>query len=404
MGTFRTSFKLYGKEGTWKDCILYEGRFSYASGYEYAKISDLSQRGTALSTTYATLGVNEQDIINFEGGYMGNDHKGVYFVGKGRSSPEVKYTHAPSGIAPQEYYAACLGGSVYWWKDGNKTIFARINGDSKNNGISNDVIAEFELPAGYYFLPLHRYNAGITVPLRAYNGSSNQAAFYLLNTATGTVENVGTITAGTTNCNSLVLDDGTEYHFLWNGSSKWLARFKDGVSTITSLSISGTYSNAALYYDKTAQKLVLYLGNVTASGTSRTFATKGYQLDPDTYAETELTLPTALTIDVDSSGDSGYGNRDTAQAVALLNGTSSTQTSYGKNTYDGKICLDNPVTPFNYAYFDANTGKRTPQQFLFLHGWSGYNYYSEPHRVAYIDNLYYETSANNIVYVRATQG
>ena len=404
MGTFSTSFKLYGKEGTWKDCVLYEGRFSYASGYEYAKISDLSQRGSAISTTYATLGINEQDIINFEGGYMGNDHKGVYFVGKGRTSPEVKYTHAPSGIAPADYYASCLGGSVYWWKDGNKTIFARINGDSKNNGITNEVFAEFELPAGYYFLPLHRYNAGITVPLRAYNGSVNQSAFYLLNTATGTVENVGTITAGTTNCNSLVLDDGTEYHFLWNGSSKWLARFKDGVSTITSLSISGTYSNAALYYDKTAQKLVLYLGNVTASGTSRTFATNGYQIDPDTYAETELTLPTYITVDVDSSGDSGYGNRDTAQAAVLLNGTSSTQTEYGKNTYDGKIVIDNPVTQFNYAYFDASTGKRTPQQFLILHGWSGYNYYSEPHRVCYIDNLYYESSANNIVYVRATQG
>lgn len=403
MGTFSTSFKLYGKEGTWKDCVLYEGRFSYASGYEYCRMSDFA-RGMALSTTYATLGVNEQDIVNFQGGYMQQAHKNVNFVGKGRSSGDIPYTHAPSQTAPNDCYASCLGGSVYWWKDGDITKFARINGDSKNGGISNEVFAEFELPSGYYFLPLHRYNAGITVPLRAYNGSSNQAAFYLLNTATGTVENVGTITAGTTNCNSLVLDNGDEYHFLWNGSSKWLAKFKDGEASITSLSISGTYSNAALYYDKTAQKLVLYMGNVTASGTSRVFATKGYQIDPSTYEATELTLPTYITVDVDSSGDSGYADRDTAQAAVLLNGTSSTQTQYGKNTYDGKIVIDNPVTQFNYGYFDANSGKRTPQQFLILHGWSGYNYYSEPHRVCYLDNLYYEESSDNIVFVRATQG
>lgn len=402
MGTFNTSFKLYGKEGTWRDCVLYEGYFSYASGYEYAKISDLSDRGRAISTAYATLGINEQDIVNYKGGYIGDGYKGCYYVGKGRSSSEVQYTHAPSGVAPSDCYASCLGGSVYWWKDGNKTIFARIIGDSKNNGITNEVIAEFELPAGYYFLPYHRYNAGITIPLKAFNGSNLQPDFYMLNTATRTVENVGPITAWTQNCKSIVLDNGDEYHFLWKDSSKWLARFKDGVSSITTLSISGTYSNAALYYDKTAQKLVLYLGNVTSSGTSRTFATKGYQIDPGTYEATELTLPTYITIDVDSSGDI-FGDRDTAQAAVLLNGTSSTQTQYGKNTYDGKIVIDNPVTQFNYAYFDASTGKRTPQQFLVLHGWTGYSSpYAQPHRVCYIDNLYYEASSDNLVFVRAT--
>lgn len=403
-----TSFDVMVKDGSWKGCAIYPGFRPYDNMWDWVKISDFTKG--SISVAYpGTAGLNDEDVVSYSRGW-GSDSQSsrASFTGKGVYG-NGNFSLAPNGKVEQYYFAPCLGGSMYWWEDGNDMVFARVDADSKNGEIGNEIISRVS-KANYKANTL--YNSGVTVPLNASTGAGVYGKVYILNTSDGTITPMHTFSTSTKN-ESVVLDDGTEYHFFhpYEGSSgsdtdKYLVEFKDGALSGHSLSITGYYEYAALHYDATDDVLVLYLGNKKYQNSAYTYTTKCYKIDRYDYSVTEVTLPTSLIItQMDTSEDSSHVGYDTAEAVVLLNGTTTGQTANSRYAYNGRICVGNPVTQYNYGYFDAYNGKRTPQQFLMLEGWNGYGYYSANYkRIAYIDNLYFEESENNRIFLNVYHG
>lgn len=403
-----TSFDVIVKDGSWKGCAIYPGFRPYDNMWDWVKISDFTKG--SISVAYpGTAGLNDEDVVSYSRGW-GSDSQSsrASFTGKGVYG-NGNFSLAPNGKVEQYYFAPCLGGSMYWWEDGNDMVFARVDADSKNGEIGNEIISRVS-KANYKANTL--YNSGVTVPLYASTGAGVYGKVYILNTSDGTITPMHTFSTSTKN-ESVVLDDGSEYHFFhpYEGSSgsdpdKYLVEFKDGVLHGHSLSIAGYYEYAALHYDASDEVLVLYLGNKTYSNSNYTYTTKCYKIDPSDYSVTEVTLPTSLIItQMDTSEDSSHVGYDTAEAVVLLNGTTTGQSEHSRYVYNGRICVGNPVTQYNYGYFDAYNGKRTPQQFLMLDGWGSYSYYSANyHRICYVDNLYFEESENNRIFLNVYHG
>ena len=396
-----TSFDVIVKDGSWKGCAIYPGFRPYDNMWDWVKISDFTKG--SISVAYpGVAGLNDEDVVSYSRGW-GSDSQSsqARFTGNGISGAG-SFSLAPSGKVEQYYFSPCLGGSAYWWIDSDKTVFARVDGDSKNGQISNQLIGD---AAAGNFKAYNLYSSGVMVPM--YDATTGEyGKVYVLNTSDGTFTLMHTFeTTGSLKCEGLVLDDGSEYYFVHPGSGssaeKYMIRYKDGVLSGHSFSIAGYYDYAALHYDADEDVLVLYLGNKTYSSSTYTYTTKCYKIDRYDYSVTEVTLPTSLIItNMDTSEDSSHVGYDTAEAVVLLNGTTTGQTANSRYVYNGRICVGNPVTQYNYGYFDAYNGKRTPQQFLMLDGWGGYGYYGGNNkRIAYIDNLYFEESENNRIFL-----
>ena len=398
MSTFQTSFGIYLKEGTWKNCSLYEGRFSYASGYEYRKMTDLTDAGTALSTTYQSLTINEQDILNLGGGYMSNTYVRVNYVGKGQSKTQ-DYAYGTSGPNDRVFFPI-LGGCGYAYLDNGKLKFVNMMGDSKNGAISQRIMGEFTPPtANALPVAMQGFYSGIIVPLK---GSSSNTSYYCYYPQTGEFKQVSAVTGLTLDAGAvLVLDNMDSYFFLRKTGAKYMHTFVNGVEHFYDLSAldATDYDSSQLCYDAVNECILLYLGKRTDNNSTLTQVTKCYKLDMDGKTKIEeVTLPNSVVLPTTSDSDDSYG-------CILLNGSSSNRV-YQHSRYmyldsNGYQIAQNPVVRFNYANFGAN-GKQTPQQYLMMQAWYGYDYYSQPIRIAYFDNLYFDNSGDAKIFKRAT--
>lgn len=402
-----TSFDVMVKNGTWNGRVLYPGYRPYDALWDWLKVDDFTQG--SLSVAYpGNTGLNEQDVVPFSQNWGTHDCDTVRFSGNGISKG-VTPSLAPSSKFNNYKGSGCLGGVVYWWEDNGKTVFARMEADSANGLIHQDTIGTATPPSGKTFWAYSKMNAGVTVPV--YAGSDNNDVYdkriYALNSSDGTVTKLGEFAESTNKCvNSVVLDDGTEYHLFGQcstsvGGDKYLIQYKDGELSIHTLAIPGKYEHMSMQYDATNDVLVAYFGNKTYNNPNYTYETKCYQIDRTDFSVTEVNLPNYLIIEtIDNSGDASHSSYDTAEAVVLLNGTTDGRTAHDRITYNGRICIDDPVTMYDYGYFDPTNGKRTPQQFLMLKGWNSYNYYwNQNYRICYIDNLYYQQSNDNKIFL-----
>ena len=215
---------------------------------------------------------------------------------------------------------------------------------------------------------------------------------------------------------SLRLENGDSYFFVGCGIPKYMHAYVGGVhhwydlSSIDSLDAGSGYFSYGLYHDKTLNNLVLYI--CRCSGTSPFSGwvnTHAYKLSMDGHSViSSVSLPSYLDVPVDPNAtDIAYYEQATTFRV-WMNGSNlttyfpSTVDGVRLNTFDMMLHFSNVSSsgylskPRNYVDFSGYDKMPADRQYLI-----GTTYTASVHnyvqRCVYIDNLYMQDSAGNVV-------
>lgn len=353
----------------------------------------------------AELYCNDHEMISKSGS------SDIYYEGR-----DIRTSSSPSDT-PEDMTGAPDGYVYSVYDSGNNTrAFYWVHGNSIDGDISEEEIGSYSsATAAFDFTNVSIYSGDII-------GFIDGTKYGYLDLNAGTVVanyvNLGSLGFTTDWWSSVCcLENGDVYIFVGGGVPKIMHTYIGGVhawhdlSGIDSLDLElSSYFRYGVYHDKAAYNLVLYICKVNGSNmSSQTVTTHCYKLS--TNGQTVIgtvALPSYLDVPVDpNAGEIAAIEQATAFRV-WMNGSG--LDCYFPNTVDG-IRLDTFDKMLHFTkyqssgylskprnYVDFSGYEKTPADVQYLIGTTyTASMYSMNQRCVYIDNLYMQDSANNIV-------
>lgn len=352
----------------------------------------------------ADLYCNDHEFISNRGGDL-------YYEGR-----DVRTSSSPANT-PEKIQGA-KGGYVYSVFDGNNTrTFYKVTGNSEEGDLDEEELGSYNTASSTFSFACPGYFSGDII------GFIDGTKYGYIDTKNGTITadyvNMGTLgfSANRWRGAALRLENGDVYTFVGYGVPKFMHAFVNGahhyydLSSLDALADDSTnFFRYGLYHDQLGNNLVLYVCKVYNSNMQYyTVVTHGYKLSTNGQTKiADISLPSYLDVPVDPNATDIAANEQATAFRVWFNG--SNLNCYFPSTVDG-IRLTTADMLFNFYdtggsgylskpknYVDFSGVDKMPCEQQYLIGTtytaSIYNY---AQRCVYIDNLYMQDSANNIV-------
>ena len=348
----------------------------------------------------------------------GNDHEfislrsgDVYYEGR-----DVRESSSPANTP--EKVTGAPDGYVYSVFDGNNTrTFYWVHGNSIDGDLDEEEVGSYSSATSTFNFAVTGIYSGDII------GFVDGTEYGYIDLKAGSVVanyvNMGSLgfSAGYWRGVALRLENGDVYIFVGYGVPKFMHAYVGGVhhqydlSSIDSIGYNNDgYFQYGLYHDKTGNNLVLYICKVyNASMTNQTVVTNCYKLSMNGGTSLgSVALPSYLDVPVDPNATDIAAYEQATAFRVWMNGSGlncyfpSTVDGIRLNTMDLILAL-NIVSgggylgkPRNYVDFSGIDKEPADKQYIIgtTYTASLYNY---AQRCVYIDNLYMQDSANNIV-------
>lgn len=350
-----------------------------------------------------------------------NDHEILSQAGSGGSVRYQGRDNMESSSTDESisgYIQGAKNGYVYSSVSGNERTFHRVIGNSMEGDISEEVIGSYTFEDNNLFAWLcPGAYTGTILPFVCNRGDGTYYGY--VDTKAGVVVpdmfSVGITTFNNACCR---LENGDVYIIVGDGVEKHMHAYVNGahhhydISSIDSLDVEN-FANFyyGLYHDASANCLVLYICKFGGqSDLYKYINTHCYKLLMDGHTVlSQVSLPSYLDVPVDpNASDIAYYEQATAFRV-WMNG--SNLNTYYPDTVDG-IRLDTfhfflwwdttrrsgtyNGKPFLYVDFSGNDYAPLDRQYLIGSTYSA-GVHNLAQRMVYIDNLYMQDSAGNVV-------
>ena len=359
--------------------------------------------------------INNADLYGNDHEFISKNGSSIYYEGR-----DVRTSSSPANT-PERIQGA-KGGYVYSVFDGNNTrTFYWVHGDSEEGDIDEEELGSYSSATSTFCFACPGYFYGNII---GFVDGTNYG-YIDLNTKTvnATYVDMGAIGFSGAGLNSgwrgaaLRLENGDVYIFIGWGVPKMMHAYINGqhhyydMSAIDDLANDSTnYFRYGLYHDQANGNLVLYVCKVYNSNMQYyTVVTRCYKLSMNGQTKTgTVTLPAYLDVPVDPNSTEIAAYEQASYFRVWMTG--SNLDCYFPSTVDGirlstfDLMLDFYDTggtgylskPKNYVDFSGVDKMPCEQQYLIGTTYTA-NLYNMAQRCVYIDNLYMQDSANNVV-------
>ena len=351
--------------------------------------------------------INNADLYGNDHEFISKNGSSIYYEGR-----DVRTSSSPANTP--EKLTGAPEGYVYSTFDGNnERTFYWVHGDSEEGDIDEEEIGSYNTATSSFKFVCEGVFSGDVIGFV----DGTKYGYIDLNTKTVTA-NYGTtgVSASDISGSVLHLENGDSYIFVGYGVPKFMHTYINGahhwydLSGIDSLDAGMGYFSYGLYHDQTGNNLVLYI--CRCSGTSAFSGwvnTHAYKLSMNGQTKiADISLPSYLDVPVDPNASDIAANEQASYFRVWMNG--SNLTTYFPSTVDGVRLntFDNMLhfsvvpssgylsKPRNYVDFSGIDKEPADRQYLIGTTYTAglYNY---AQRCVYIDNLYMQDSANNVV-------
>ena len=352
--------------------------------------------------------INNADLYGNDHEFISKNGSSIYYEGR-----DVRTSSSPANTP--EKVTGAKGGYVYSVYDGNGTrTFYHVKGNSIDGDLEEVEIGSYSSATSSFKFVCAGVFYGDVI------GFVDGTSYGYVNTKAGKVVG-GYVDMGalgfSSNWNACTcrLENGDAYIFVGYGTPKFMHTYINGahhhydLSSIDSMSGGDGYSYG-LYHDQTGGNLVLYICKIMGSNMQyMSYETHGYKLSMNGQTKTgTLSLPSYLDVPVDPNSTDIAAYEQASYFRVWMTGSNidtyfpSTVDGIRADTFDRILQLNNTNSsgylskPRNYVDFSGVDKMPADRQYII-----GTTYTAGVHNMAqrcvYIDNLYMEDSANNVV-------